>query len=80
MEHELHSCNGESCMICNGGLASCNTCRGAEASLTTSCCGRPLSSEEQDRVQAGELDFVDGNFVALGPANNNPTPTKEPGL
>lgn len=69
-EHKLHECDGRcrdaehvySCNYCDGGLASCDVCGGAEASLPTHCPGKPMSHQEQDEVAAGVLDFVDGQW------------------
>ncbi len=48
---------------CEGNLASCTTCKGAEGSLTTECCGRPITEEEVHRIyEVGDLDFVDGKW------------------
>lgn len=58
MEHTLHTCNSAECVPCAGGLALCNICNGAEASLPTDCPGRPLSAREEDAILANRLDFV----------------------
>jgi hypothetical protein len=63
MEHKYHKCNDNECRICNGGLADCEVCNGAEGSLTTECCGRPLSSREQERIYKGFLDYKDGQWI-----------------
>jgi hypothetical protein len=39
------------------GLGLCRTCGGAEASMPEHCPQRRMTTEEQDAVQAGELDF-----------------------
>ena len=50
-------------LVGNGELAFCTTCKGAEGSLTTECCGRPMTEEETNRVyRVGDLDFIDGEW------------------
>lgn len=56
-------CNG--CQFCEGGLASCTTCKGGEGSLPTVCPGRPMTeqkplvgSNRQDRKTV--IDVNDG--------------------
>ena len=45
----------------NGGLAFCTVCKGGEGSLTTECCGRPITMKEEHKIyNLGILDFVDG--------------------
>lgn len=57
-------CQITHCNICEGGLANCIVCGGAEASMPTICPGRRLSHEELDAIQAGDLDFTD--VTAIG--------------
>jgi hypothetical protein len=45
------------CHICDGGLALCVVCGGAEGSLPTECPGRPLTAAEEDAIMAGTMDF-----------------------
>lgn len=45
------------CMICDGGLALCITCGGAEASMPTDCPGYHMEDVVQDSVQMGEVDY-----------------------
>ncbi len=62
-KHE--NCSDWSCPICVGGLGFCTVCNGAEGTLTTECCGRPITEEEEHRVYiAGNLDFYDGKWRA----------------
>ena len=60
-EHQLYKCvqpcQVTHCNICDGGLALCTVCNGAEASLTTECPGRKISDEEQDQIVKGNLDY-----------------------
>jgi len=66
MEHKYATCNcGEDpCNICGGGLQFCTICHGAEGSLTTDCCGRPLTEEEERLIyEEGVLDYVAGEWV-----------------
>lgn len=53
------------CPICDGGLASCVVCRGAERSLPTECPGVEIGSYEQEGVMAGKLDFRGGEWVSM---------------
>ena len=39
------------------GIVECLICRGAEGSLPSRCPGSPMSTETQDGVYAGRLDF-----------------------
>ena len=54
---------GRSCNICDGGLAFCKVCRGAEASLPTECPGRRMTDREEELVTSGRIDFVNGQWV-----------------
>ena len=50
-------------MVHNGELAFCTTCKGGEGSLTTDCCGRPMTEQETEKVyKSGTLDFIDGEW------------------
>lgn len=56
------------CWVClnivDGGLGVCKRCRGCEGTLTTECCGRELTDEEERRIyEVGDLDFKDGRWV-----------------
>ena len=63
MDHQYHVCDDEHCNICNGGLAWCVICHGAEGSLTTECCGRALSEEEQHNIHMKQiLNYRDGQW------------------
>jgi hypothetical protein len=51
-------------MFCDGGLGYCAVCGGFEGTLTTDCCGRKLTPNEEDRIyRKGNLDFKDGKWV-----------------
>lgn len=66
IEHTWHKCNCDnvSCMFCVGGLGACDVCRGFEGTLTTHCCGRPITKKEEKRIyEIGDLDFRDGEWV-----------------
>lgn len=55
------TCTG--CQFCRGGLAHCIVCHGFEGTLTTECCGRKLTEEEEDKIyKQGTLDFKNGNW------------------
>lgn len=67
MKHtfEKHDpCCESPCHICDGGLLHCTVCKGAESSLTTDCCERVLSSEEQIGVANGD-DYINGKWVRV---------------
>lgn len=53
---------GGSCNACC--LAWCSVCHGAEGSLPTRCPGRFMSTLEQEGVQAGRLDYVNGGWCS----------------
>ncbi len=46
-----------SCPICDGGLALCQTCGGAEGSLPTHCPGEKMAAEVADAVYEGLCDY-----------------------
>jgi hypothetical protein len=54
------------CNICDGGLAICVVCGGAEGSLTSHCAGERLDVAQLDRVYAGETDYKNGKWVEPG--------------
>lgn len=62
--------NGQSCMVCDGGLAICRVCGLMEGSLTTDCPGVESWSEYSERVYKGELDYREGQGWV---AEKNPT-------
>lgn len=65
-EHVLKThknCSDYHCPICMGGLAICEVCNGAEASLPTECPGVRMSPEVEAAVQAGSLDFANGQWL-----------------
>lgn len=47
----------EGCCICAGGLAFCEVCLGAEATLPENCPGRRLTDEEATAIMEGLLDY-----------------------
>ncbi len=65
MTHTMHACHEDECFICNGGLALCNVCGGAEASMPTDCPGRRLTADELDAIQDGTINFKDGSFFVV---------------
>lgn len=47
-------------------LSDCIVCGGFEGTITTDCCGRRLTPEEEDRIyNKSDLDFRDGQWVDL---------------
>jgi len=69
MEHTFYECECDdttSCQFCEGGLSLCTVCRGAEGTLTTECCGRPITIDEEDRIyKKRTLDFIGGKWVKI---------------
>jgi hypothetical protein len=66
MEHTQYkcTCNHPGCMFCDGGLFHCTVCNGFEGTLTTECCGRKLTEEEEHRIyNEGNLDYKGGEWV-----------------
>lgn len=65
MDHTKYKhvdCDLSYCMFCEGGLFSCTVCGGAEASLPTDCPGVRMGRWAQDEVQAGRLNFREGQW------------------
>lgn len=65
MSHVFYECSDEcsGCQICNGGLAHCKVCGGAEGSLPTDCPGHRMDSTTEEAVYAGDLDHQAGRWV-----------------
>lgn len=57
-KHKLHRCTIDNCTLCIGGLSYCQTCHGAEASLTTECCGLWVGNRVQNLIMDDGLDFT----------------------
>lgn len=52
-------------LVSNGNLAFCTVCKGGEGSLTTECCGRPITPDEEEHIyEIGDLDFIGGKWRA----------------
>ena len=65
-EHVWYKCNCGECYFCRSELTYCVVCRGFEGTLTTDCCGRLLTQEEENKIyKEGTLDFRDGQWVNL---------------
>lgn len=67
MKHKLYECKCKGmdryCCYCDGGLACCIICKGGEGSLTTECCGRPITEDEERKVYIEKtLDFNNGKW------------------
>lgn len=64
--HTFRKCNCGECYFCRSELSDCIVCGGFEGTLTTDCCGRPITQEEADRIyEKADLDFRDGKWVDL---------------
>lgn len=63
-------CRG--CVFCAGGLYACEVCRGGEATMTTQCCGRKLTDDEQDQVAAHRIDFLRNRWWTADPLPTTP--------
>lgn len=46
------------------GCAACRICKGAEGTLTTDCCGAPITYEESEAIYAGQIDFKGGKWIS----------------
>lgn len=67
-KHKFYKCGGDCdthCNFCDGGLAYCTVCCGAEGDLPTDCPGRELTTDEGVKIYNSELDYVDGQWVTL---------------
>ena len=65
MKHQFvqhTNCTKTNCPICDGGLAVCEVCNGAESSLPTECPGHPISIDMQDLISAGKCDFINNKW------------------
>lgn len=49
------TCNKTGCQYCDGGLAYCTVCGGAEGSLLPECPGVRLTPEQHDKNYADNL-------------------------
>ena len=70
MTHVLErhdTCDKDHCNICDGGLALCTVCGGAEGSLATDCPGYRLDPDTDEAVYTGELDYRAGHWIRLKP-------------
>lgn len=73
MKHTYYKCDGKHyeddyyqtyCQFCDGGLATCTVCGGAEGTLTTDCVGTPVPEEVLvNLVWQGPWDYVDGKWI-----------------
>ena len=55
----------EQCPICDGGLAVCEVCNGAEGSLPSECPGRKLSACEEEEIMLRNIDYKNGKWISL---------------
>ena len=64
--HADHEPETQACRnICQGGLAACKTCGGAEGTLTTDCSGYKLSISVQENIYLHGLDYKNGSWSKL---------------
>lgn len=64
-KHEGACPNPGVCQFCDGGLALCVVCRGAEGSLPTECPGEPMTKAQEDEVYRGVIDFRNGKWIKV---------------
>jgi len=65
-EHTWHKCTcyEVTCPYCEGGLGFCTVCNGFEGTLTTECCGRRITKEEERKIyEEHSLDFKNGEWI-----------------
>lgn len=77
--HTLYKCpdSCEGCQFCNGGLALCTVCKGAEGSLPTECPGHALTEWAITAIYSGAIDFKDGAWrYGKNPEAMPPSPAK----
>jgi len=55
-------CEKPFCPICEGGLALCSVCGGAEGTLPTHYPGRRLTDDEEASIMNGSRDYEDGHW------------------
>lgn len=48
INHVYHACHDNNCSVCDGGLALCVVCGGAEGSLLDYCPGQRLTHEQDN--------------------------------
>lgn len=53
-------CHRPYCQFCDGGLFACTVCKGFEGSLPTDCPNVKMTSEQEEAVYAGTLDYREG--------------------
>jgi len=64
--HKWHECHCGECYFCRSELTCCDVCGGFEGTLTTDCCGRRLTQEEENRIyNLADLDFRSGMWFSL---------------
>ena len=77
MDHKFFecNCNRTNCIFCDGGLAHCTICNGFEGTLTSECCGRKITEEEEHKIyEECSLDFRDGQWVQKSNRPNSKQP------
>jgi hypothetical protein len=65
MNHKYHSCNYDTCNVCNGGLAWCTVCGGAEIELPTECPGRAMTEVEKQKIADGSLFYYGDSWKTI---------------
>jgi hypothetical protein len=64
------ACDNGTCVFCKYELTACTRCYGLSegGSMTTDCCGEPLTADQSNNVEDGKLDYRDGVWI------NEPSP------
>lgn len=51
----------------NGGKPFCTICHGSDTSLTSHCCGVPMTQDQLEQVHNGYLDYQNDAWVKRVP-------------
>lgn len=72
LHRQSHHAARETCFVCEGGLAYCVVCGGAEADLPSTCPGELMTELTRILVARGMVDFRGGRWVKTGGAVDRP--------
>ncbi len=66
--HVFYSCqkpcpNPGTCRYCDGALAYCVTCKGAEGTLPTDCPEKAMPEAVQEAVMRGNIDYKKDRWI-----------------